>query len=156
MRRGESGRRGLVRLDNTGMSKHSRGVARALTLIIASLLTMTAVAQYVQVEIENVPINRLVTNLEALVAASPVDVRLKFNLARVHAMAFAKKAGDVPTWKGRQKEGVWFGHRPANVPYGPVEPGRAEQQAAARAHLDKAIALHAEVIAARQRAATTT
>jgi len=132
------------------MSQHSRRVAPALALLVASLVTMTAVALHVRVETENVPIDRLVTNLEALVAASPADARLKFNLARVHAMAFATKGVEVPTWKGRQKEGVWFGYEPSNIPYGRVEPGRAEQQAAARAHLEKAIALHAEVIAAHQ------
>src|SRR5689334_8920178 len=110
----ESATRSIGRRDAAGvnndvnMSSPSRFVA--LALVIAALLTIPVVAEYVALETENVPVDRLVKNLEALVAASPDDARLKFNLARLHAMAFARKDTEVPIWKGHEKEGVYFGH----------------------------------------------
>jgi len=140
----------IKRIDNANMSRRFRRSAPALGLVVAGFLTIAAGAMYVRLEVENVPVDRLVTNMEALVAASPTDARLKFNLARVHAMAFVSKKSDVPILKKHEKEGVWFGNEPANVPFGRIEPGRPEQQAAARAHLEKAIALYAEAIAGHQ------
>src|SRR5215831_18164579 len=115
----------IVNMSDTAntMAPKSRRFVVGLTLVIAALLTIRAIAEYAPVETENVPVDRLVTNLEALIAASPNDVRLKFNLARVHAMAFTTKSADVNIWKGNEKEGIWFGPYPPSVPFGHVQPG---------------------------------
>ena len=44
-------------------------------------------ALYIQQQLEQTPIERLVENLTAQVKAKPKDAKLRHNLARVHAMA---------------------------------------------------------------------
>ena len=57
----------------------------------ALALSATVAAIPVRVDVENVPVDRVVANLERDVAAQPKNARLRINLARVHAIAYAQK-----------------------------------------------------------------
>ena len=50
-------------------------------------------------EAENVPVDRVVANLERMIAEKPQDTALRLNLARTHAIAFAQKLNTLPIAK---------------------------------------------------------
>lgn len=113
----------------------------------ATLLAAVALhAEFVGVEIQRVPLARLLRNLEAQLRAQPKDVQLHYALARVHSMAYASKAErfDVDR-QGRP----FFGNDPHSV----SQPARVtpasvpEQEAAARRHLAKAVDEYRAVLA---------
>ena len=68
-------------------------LAGALLLLTASA-HLTAI--YMRMETRDVPIDRLVANLERELKADPANVQTLINLARLHAMAFALKADEFP------------------------------------------------------------
>jgi hypothetical protein len=68
-------------------------LAGALVLLTASV-HVTAI--YMRVETREVPIDRLVANLERELEANPANVQTLINLARLHAMAFALKTDEFP------------------------------------------------------------
>ena len=103
-------------------------------------------AKYAQLDLEITPVDRLVKNLEAQVKAIPKDVRLRFNLARVHGMAFASKATDTFIWSGREDQGVWFDYEPKHVPFRLLKTDDAAKAKAAKAHLKLAIQRYKEVL----------
>jgi tetratricopeptide (TPR) repeat protein len=99
-------------------------------------------ALYALVEIQRVPVARLVENLDRQLAANPGDPRVHVNLARLHGMAWALKTEQVPaaTRPGAKDFEPWYGYTPDLVPYSDeVKKGSAEEQSAARQHLDKAL-----------------
>jgi tetratricopeptide (TPR) repeat protein len=102
-------------------------------------------------DLENVPIERLVVNLERLSRENPADLLLRLNLARVHAMAYARKTDQAQIRKGREQDGVWVGSVPVPEPLHmqfPVKTTRDEAAAkVARAHLEKATSLYREILA---------
>ena len=53
-------------------------------------------AEMVLEEAENVPVERVIANLERRLADDPLDVPTQINLARVHAIAWATKSGTQP------------------------------------------------------------
>ena len=53
-------------------------------------------AHFVHFETENVPIDRVIGNLERRIAEKPNDVPARIDLARVHAMAYATKTETAP------------------------------------------------------------
>lgn len=69
-------------------------------------------AEWVAVDVRNVPVDRVTANLERELTAKPNDARLLVNLARVHSMAFAQRRDtvlrDVVTraWPADQKGGI--------------------------------------------------
>ena len=74
-----------------------RQARRLIVLVVVAGLSSGVLALYEAVEVANVPVERVVANLERQVAGSPRDVGLLINLARVHAMAFALKTPTIPT-----------------------------------------------------------
>lgn len=111
------------------------------------LSTGAAQAKYPAAQLENVPIDRLVKNLESLAEKDPKDARVRFNLARVHGMAFAAKTDAAQVRKGRESEGAWFGYEPVHVPFGELKASHDPAKLkAAKEHLAKAIARYTEVI----------
>jgi hypothetical protein len=117
-----------------------------VTLGLLALAAASVSGLFAREETENVPVDRLVRNLEQRVVARPDDVRLLLNLARVHAMAFAtksdtavasKKTGDA--WFEPWKPGAWRDVRVRREE-------NAAQGAMAKAHLDKAIAGYEAVL----------
>jgi hypothetical protein len=110
------------------------GLAACLWLVPASP------AMYARVEVERVPVERLVTNLEAAVKKDPKDVQALVNLARAHGMAYALKTDSAEVRKGQEEKGPWFGHEPKFVPFSKVEKTDDEaKQKAAKEHLAKAV-----------------
>jgi hypothetical protein len=65
--------------------------------------------------IENVPIDRVIQNLERRVSANPGDINSRINLARVHAMAYASKTETAPVRKARA------GDPPSSQPFFQIE-----------------------------------
>ena len=117
-----------------------RSVAWTLTLL---LMTSTASARYISPEIEKVPVARLVENLEAHLQKNPKDTQARFNLARLHAMAYSLKADTTDALKKEPLRGAWFGYEPRPVPFEKiVKTDDAAKQDAARKHLEKAINLY--------------
>jgi hypothetical protein len=124
------------------------------------VLSSVAAAIYLPVDIANVPVERVVANLERLVGERPKDVNLRVNLARVHAMAYAQKIDAIPAARSRDTKnsspiqvgapGVivpWAGHFvPPFRQFEVKSSADARVLAAARAHLDRAIARYREAL----------
>jgi Tetratricopeptide repeat len=117
---------------------------------IFSILSSVAAAIYLPVDIENVPVERVVANLERQVGERPKDVNLRVNLARVHAMAYAQKLDTIPTARSRGAKEViapWAGHFVPPFRQFEVKSSQdAKVLAVAREHLDKAIARYKEAL----------
>ncbi|MBA2260008.1 MAG: hypothetical protein H0W18_14015 [Acidobacteria bacterium] len=56
-------------------------------------------------DVEDVPVDRVIANLEKLAADEPQAVQHRVNLARAHVMAFALKSGTIPVARGREVNG---------------------------------------------------
>lgn len=121
-----------------------------LSLGAALVLAATLPALYIRPEIDKVPVARLVENLETHLKKEPKDVQARFNLARLHAMAYSLKADTTEILKGKESQGAWFGYEPRPVPFDMVvKTTDAARQDAARKHLEKAINLYEEVVKAK-------
>ena len=73
----------------------SRRSAAALTIAVV-IASAHLAAIYMRVETTQVPVDRLVANLEKELEANPGNVQTILNLARLHAMAFANKEETFP------------------------------------------------------------
>lgn len=101
-----------------------------LAVVAHALLTSHEVqARYAQQQLDKVPIERVLTNLEDAAAEKPKDAGLKFNLARAYAMGFASKQDEVQVRS--QDQTLWFGYGPKNVPFQaqPTDDPQAKQRA---------------------------
>src|SRR5262245_50702780 len=114
---------------------------------LALLLAPTASARYLRPDLDNVPVERLIKNLQKRVADKPEDVKARQNLARAHGMAYAQKSDTIQVRKGKDEEGAWFGFEPANVPFAAFlkKTDDADKLKAAKEHLQKAIKLYEQV-----------
>ena len=124
-----------------------------LVLVLAASATLAAIFR--EVDVRNVPVERVTANLEQELKAKPKDVGILINLARVHAMAYAQKRETVPS---ARPMGVGKPEREAAPYVGQGAPGHMQPEqvrptsdpkaaAAARAHLDNAIARYREALA---------
>ena len=119
-----------------------------LPVLLLSLHFVSSVqARYVPPVLEMTPVDRLVRNLEARLDAKPKDIALRFNLARVHAMAFASKTQQTQIRSGHEQRGTWFGFEPRHVPFRSAKTGDPAMLKAAKAHLKLAIQRYKEVLA---------
>ena len=89
---------------------------RSLAILILFLCTcLPATAMYMRPDLHDIPLERLLANLEERVKAAPTDVEALHQLARTHAMAYARKVGDadsvktVKQYPGRELVQLWFG-----------------------------------------------
>ena len=89
-----------------------------LAVLLSFHFVSSAQARYIRPDLEATPVDRLVKNLEAQVKAKPKDVRLRFNLARVHGMAFASKTDQTQIWRGGEARGGFFGQCGAMAQFG--------------------------------------
>lgn len=114
--------------------------------LILVLCASAPLAESILYDIYDVPLDRLIANLEAAIAKEPKSADLRVNLARVHVMAFALKTSTVPVVRGSEYKGPapkWLRENeqphvaPANDPAALKEAG---------AHLRKAIARYEEAI----------
>jgi len=118
--------------------------AKPIGLVLGLVaLASAASAMYVRVEIQDVPLERLISNLEAALAKAPDDAQLHHHLARTLAMAWAKRLGGGSSVAAVGPEGEpttpWFGYGEGReLPFAAEGGGPAEPEA--RAYLDRAIA----------------
>jgi hypothetical protein len=125
----------------------SRWSAAALLPALAWALTLQSVsARYMMPDLINVPVERIIRNLEVLAKNDPKNVEVRFNLARAHAMAYALRTESAQVWKGRENEGVWFGYEASHVPFTVKPTDDITTLKAASAHLAKAIERYVEVV----------
>jgi tetratricopeptide (TPR) repeat protein len=110
------------------------------------LAVLPSQAKYIRPDLLKVPIERLVANLEEAVKKEPKNAHLVYNLARVHAMAYARKLDEADIWRGRELEGAWFGYEAPLVPFTVEKSTDAKKLAAAKAHLAKALTRYEEVV----------
>ena len=116
-------------------------------------------AIYARPDIEDVPVARLVANLEKEVATDPKNADIHVRLARLYAMAYAANTTALParTLAGKDtpaRQEVWFGHEPDLVP-SRVLPGSNRSEASkaflARSvgHYEQALQLAPSLLVAR-------
>lgn len=75
-------------------------------------------AEYVQPDLEKVPLKRLIENLKEKIKAAPKDPELFRHLARTYAMAYAAGLDDDSLVERRKdRDQIWFGFEPAHVPF---------------------------------------
>jgi tetratricopeptide (TPR) repeat protein len=119
-----------------------------LTLSMFVLVLSQEVIQgmYVRPDLVNVPVERLIKNLEAIAKDNPNDAQIRFNLARVHAMAYALKTDTAQVRRNKENQGAWFGYEPDHVPFKVRSAIDKNKLSAAREHLAKAIGRYEEAL----------
>jgi tetratricopeptide (TPR) repeat protein len=124
------------------MAKKKRCVVTAC----AALVTAAADAKFAHVDVDRVPVTRLIRNLEGEVQRKPHDAPLLYALARVHSMAYALKVDALDVDKSGHP---FFGYGgPSLIRAEQVRPAQgAESERQAKAHLAKAIARYREAVA---------
>lgn len=122
---------------------------RFVPLLAGIGLVLTAGAAsaiYLRVEIEKVPIERLMRNMQEAIKKKPKDAQAVLNLARLHAMAFALRSEDIPV-PAKRPDTIWFGYEPPLVPFRNVAKTDDDKRLQmARGHLDKAIGLYEDAL----------
>jgi len=127
---------------------HLRLVRRLnVTLVAVGVLTAAAWTESILYDVYNVPLDRLVANLEASIAKEPRNADLRVNLARAHVMAFALKTATIPVVRGMETKGPankWLreNEQPQVTPT--ADPAARKEAAD---HLAKAIQRYQEAIA---------
>lgn len=117
------------------------------SLVIVLLLLSRAEGIFIRPDIEKVPVERLLANLGAKAEKEPGNAQARFNLARAHGMAFARKSPELEILRGKSDNGAWFGFEPAFVPFGKPDEAKDKQAAKdAEAHLRMAIAEYAKTL----------
>lgn len=130
---------------------------KILALLIVSFgFCLPAFGMYMMPELKDLPLERLITNLTDRTKTEPGNSDALHQLARAHAMAYARKIGDadpVKAWNGNQGKAPlqpWFGFEGPHVPFNQVTPAAKEETAAtAKAHLAIAIETYAKALAAK-------
>ena len=82
------------------------------SLLAAGLLMLamtTAQSHYIRPDLEKIPVDRLVANLKAKSDMEPKNAQARFNLARAHGMAYARKSAELEIFRGKADNGPWFG-----------------------------------------------
>jgi len=119
----------------------------ALTIFAAIVCqTVIAGARYRRPDLEQIPVERLVDNLARIADKNPEDVKVRFNLARAHAMAYASKTDTLAIQQGKEENGAWFGFEPKNVPFDTTATDDKAKLKEAKEHLVKAILRYQETI----------
>src|ERR1051326_3140372 len=119
--------------------------ARMLVFLVGfgCLVTLPAGAMFMRPDLEKVPIDRLVKNLEEIADKEPKNYQIRYNLARVHAMAYALKVEMCNTNKKSPTGGAWFGFTPPVVPFAKTVATEDKAKVElAKKHLEKAIATY--------------
>lgn len=99
-----------------------------------------AQAKYMRPDLVEVPISRLIANLQKQTQDKPYNAALRFNIARLCAMAYATKSDTAKVWRDREDEGPWHGYEPKYVPFTVEKTDDEAKAKVARKHLEQAIA----------------
>jgi tetratricopeptide (TPR) repeat protein len=114
--------------------------ARLVCLVMAcGLFASNLAGKYVRVESQMVPVDRLVANLERDLQRNGDKAAAHINLGRLHGMAYALKADQLPAAGAAGSERPWYGYDPKSIPYSAKSATTPQIMAAAKAHLQKAI-----------------
>ncbi|HYV35592.1 MAG TPA: tetratricopeptide repeat protein [Gemmataceae bacterium] len=123
---------------------------RVLSIAVIGLAITAAIpdaqAMYLRPTLQEIPIAKLITNLENAAVQNPKDAKIRFNLARAHAMAYAEKVDNCQIQQGKDMNGVWFGFEPKFVPVKLKETTDQAKLKAAKEHLDKAVTRYEETV----------
>lgn len=107
---------------------------RFLLLLVVLAATSPALGRFVAVEVEQVPVARLIENLEKIARDNPSSVEAWLNLGRAHGMAYAQKADPLAVPK------AYHGMAPPLVPFGVVTSAAGPAlRAASWVHLQAAL-----------------
>ncbi len=113
---------------------------RSVWLLAGAILftpVSTALGRYVRPDLDRIPVEQIVKNLNMLVTRNPKDATLRLNLARAHAMAYALKSDVLEINK---KNGLpWFGYAPKQVPFTAKPTADPAKRRAAEEQLRQAI-----------------
>ncbi len=126
--------------------------SRVVSLLVIGLILGVAgpgvaEAKYARVDTEEVPVERAIANCERLVKASPADRYVRLALARVLAMAFARRGDPCTVEKGKGGGTPWFGYTPDAIPFEAKPAGDDEAvEKLARGYLDRAIEVYAALV----------
>jgi hypothetical protein len=118
-------------------------------VIVAALVSSAAtivMGESVVGDVIEVPVDRVIANLERLIAKSPKDPVLLLNLARTHVMAFALKSGTIRVTRSEEEKGpatAWMQNNVQPRVSSTQDPVRLQE---ARAHLANGIARYEETI----------
>jgi hypothetical protein len=109
-------------------------IFRLLPLLALLILARPAQAKFMRPDVEKIPVDRLITNLETQVAQAPENTTKRYALGRLHAMAFWR--GQFEADQSRSTSLPWFGYCDHFTMEGQPQVPNAE----AREHLKKAVA----------------
>ena len=111
----------------------NRVSAAVALLLLAGSAYLPAI--YVRVETREVPVERLVANLERELKTDPTNVQTLINLARLHAMAFALKVDEFPAAQPKPDQLELPSYPPGSGQIPPaVRPAPTPDHAARAAH----------------------
>ncbi|MFO0747098.1 MAG: hypothetical protein U1F43_15765 [Myxococcota bacterium] len=127
---------------------------RNARLVVASLLAALALvgsaarAEFMAVKTHEVPVARLIANLERqlgkdaekAIAADPGKASIAFELARLHALAWSTARATVTV--DDRRDAPWWGYLPPEVPWAGRLDRQAKRTPAIEAHLEAAIRLY--------------
>ena len=128
-----------MRLRNIAIACAAAGVAFGAAM-------PSAEGKYIRPQIERVPVDRLVANLSKLADENPKDAQVRFNLARLHAMAFALKTDTAEIRKGQEENGAFFGYEPQQIPFAVQETKDEDKLKEGKVQLAKAIDRYREAL----------
>lgn len=117
-----------------------------LLCLVAFLSSNVCLGRYARPDLEKVPVQRIVENLEQLAKEDAKNADLRVNLARAHAMAFALNASDAEVNKRDPSSGAWFGYEPAHVPFQVMSTEDMDQIVKSKKHLKEAIKWYEEAL----------
>ena len=127
-------------------------VRRFLPLLLVAAMGLPVLTESIVADVRNVPVERLVTNLQRLVRERPQDLEVRINLARVHVMAYAQKRTEIPVMNHDPERWLpWFAALPdgfdlAYQQFEIKETRDLRLLAASRRHLAEAIKVYREVL----------
>lgn len=118
-----------------------------VAIALAFTFSGSAQAIFLRPDLEKIPVDRLIENLQEASKKEPKNVMLQINLARVYAMAYARKVDMVDVQKGKEKVGAWFGFEPSHMPVGPVQKtDDPKRMAAAKEYLAKSVTVYQAIV----------
>lgn len=116
-----------------------------ILIFISLLLVFDSLSMYRRVEIEKVPIERLIKNFELEIIDKPDDYHSRLSLGRLYAMSYSLKSDEIEV---RAKDNrLWFGYEHDNVPHNRIHNTiDKEKLKLANEHIKKAIYWYEEAI----------
>lgn len=121
-------------------------IAVACAALALAILAAPVVAEFVQIDVVEVPVDRVVANLESQIAGEPKNVTLIVNLARIHAMAYAQKTDGIPVARNGPQNAPYTEHLKENVLPEVRATGGDAKRTAAEIHLTEALRRYEEAL----------